>query len=320
MKKLFLFGLLILTLLTVSCSNVVADKPPQVELNLDSLKDEPLKISICDLADNPQNFNHKLIEVTGFISHGFEDFSISDPSCSKTQEIWLEYGGTNNSGTMYCCGVTAKRSRPEKLEVENIPISLTVDEPFQQFDKLIQQEYDTTIHATLIGRFFSGKKLEYPNATVWGGYGHMGCCALLAIERIVSVDPHDRKDVDYGASDIIPELNKLNSYRILSPNESSKDLIMAQQKAESGERGWSFDNPLQVASDALASLTKVSEKSIIGITQIRQSQGRIVYRWKNRATGATYFVIVSRPYWLSYFAQDREKVAWVATRVYKHPY
>lgn len=319
MKKFALFGLLLLTLLTVNCSSAIADKSPQVELSSESLNDEPIKVSVCELANNPPEFNHKLIQVTGFISHGFEDFAIFDPSCSTRQSIWLEYGGTNKSGTMYCCGVTADRSRPEPLEVEKIPISLTIDEQFQQFDKLIQQEHDTTIHATIIGRYFSGEKHEYPNGTFWGGYGHMGCCTLLAVERIVSVDPHDRKDIDYGASDTIPELNKLNSYEIVTPNNSSKDLIMVQQKAETGEREWSFDNPFRVASEALALLSKVNEKSIVGISQIRQSQGKIVYRWRNRAAKVSYLVIVSRPYWLSYFAKDSKKVAWVITTVYKYP-
>jgi hypothetical protein len=319
MKELALLGLLLLAFLTANCSSAVADSPHQIEPNTDSLNDEPIKVSVCDLANNPQDFNRKLVEVTGFVSHGFEDFSISDPSCTTRQLIWLEYGGTNKSGTMYCCGVTSDRSRPKQLEVENIPISLTVDEQFQQFDKLVQQEYNTTIYATIIGRYFSGKKREDPDDALLRGYGHLGCCTLLAIERIVSVDPHDRKDVDYGASDNLPELNKLNSYEIVTPHESSKDLITAQQKADSGQQEWSFDNPLRVASETLATLAKINEKSISGISQIKQSQGRVVYRWRNRASKANYLVIVSRPYWLSYFAKDSKKVAWVVTTVYKYP-
>lgn len=318
MKKLALFGLLLLIFLTPACSNVIADGQPQIEESLDSLNDPPVKVSVCELANNPQEFNRKAIEVTGFVSHGFEDFRIFDPSCDTNQLIWLEYGGTNKSGTMYCCGVTADRTRPKQLEIEKIPISLTVDEQFQQFDKLIQ-EGDTIVHATIAGRFFSGKKEEYANGTSWGGYGHMGCCTLLAIERIVGVDPHDRKDVDYGASDGIPELNELNSYEIVTPNESSKDLITAQQQADSGQREWSFDDPLRVASETLALVTKVNEKSITGISQLRQTQGRIVYRWSNKASKASYLVIVSRPYWLSYFAKDSKRVAWVVTTVYKYP-
>lgn len=323
MKEFFLFGLLLITFLTANCSGVVADRAPQLELNTDSLNEAPIKVSACDLANNPQDFNHKLVEVTGFVSHGFEDFSISDPSCTTKQLIWLEYGGTHKSGTMYCCDVSASRSRPEQLEVEEIPIPLTVDDQFEQFDKLVSQEHNTIIHATIVGRYFSGKKREDqddPDNTAWRGYGHMGCCTLLAIEKIAGVDPHDRKDVDYLASYDFPELSKLDSYEIVTPNESPKDFIAAQQKADSGQREWSFNNPLRAASEALASITKVNEKSIKGISQIRQSQGIIVYHWRNRSSKASYLIIVSRPYWLSYFAKDSKRVAWVAVTVYQYPY
>src|ERR1700741_1648508 len=73
---------------------------------------ERVKVSYCELKKNPGAYNHKLIEVTGFISHGFEDFTMFDPACSSYAEVWLEYGGMAKSGTMYCCGVTASRHRP----------------------------------------------------------------------------------------------------------------------------------------------------------------------------------------------------------------
>ncbi len=37
-----------------------------------SKSDERVKVSYCELKKNPAAYNHKLIEVTGFISHGFE--------------------------------------------------------------------------------------------------------------------------------------------------------------------------------------------------------------------------------------------------------
>src|SRR2546423_8120550 len=76
---------------------------------------EPEKISLCQLKSDPAKYNHKLIKVTGFISHGFEVFSISDPDCPAWPGVWLEYGGTRASGTVYCCGVPAIRTRPKPL-------------------------------------------------------------------------------------------------------------------------------------------------------------------------------------------------------------
>src|SRR5260221_4835692 len=80
--------------------------------------EEPIRVNLCDLKTDPETYNHKLIEVTGFASHGFEDFGLFDPSCPSFPYVWLEYGGTKKSGTMYCCGVSADRNRPKELVVE----------------------------------------------------------------------------------------------------------------------------------------------------------------------------------------------------------
>src|SRR5580704_11993161 len=42
---------------------------------------EPQQVTICELTKDPAAYNQKLIEVTGFVSHGFEDFTFLDPSC-----------------------------------------------------------------------------------------------------------------------------------------------------------------------------------------------------------------------------------------------
>jgi hypothetical protein len=72
---------------------------------------QPEKITLCDIKDHPLYYNHKLVEVEGFVSHDFEDFSISTPECPYTPAIWLEYGGKHKSGTIYCCGGDAERTR-----------------------------------------------------------------------------------------------------------------------------------------------------------------------------------------------------------------
>ena len=114
----------------------------------------------------PRPTTDKLIEISGFVSHAFEDFSVSDPSCSSWPGIWLEYGGSSKSGTMYCCGETANRDRPSELVIDKITIPLLKNQQFQQFDKAIQPPFRSgrhgaIIHATLIGRFFAGRRVEY---------------------------------------------------------------------------------------------------------------------------------------------------------------
>jgi hypothetical protein len=188
-----------------------------------ALSEEPQKVALCQLVADRGAYNHKLVEVEGFISSGFEDFTLFDPSCSSTMDIWLEYGGTARSGTMYCCGVSADRTRPKPLEIEGISVQLAEDEKFQQFDRLIHKQPDSMVHATLAGRFFSGQRQQLsggllPGGYRWSGYGHMGCCSLLAIEKVLAVDPQDRQDLDYGAWPDQPDADKLDcGYQDLMP-------------------------------------------------------------------------------------------------------
>src|SRR5215470_625978 len=279
----------------------------------DGSYEEPIKIDVCKLKSDPAAYNHKLVQVTGFISHGFEDFTLFDPSCPPWLAVWLEYGGTAASGTIYCCGVTAARNRPKQLVVENIPISLVDDERFREFDKLIQRRPDSVVHATIIGRFFSGEQIQHPRGVSSVGYGHMGCCSLLAIQQVISVDAQDRDDLDYGASADQPNINKAGcGYSDLLPLEPyDGDLIKAQQSAETSQREWAFSDPQRVASDALARHLKINEQSITGMIQTRKAQGRFVYQWRPKAKRVSYMIVVSRPYWLSFYAKDTKKIAWV---------
>lgn len=86
-------------------------------------QEQPTNVTVCQLKSDPPAYNHKLVEVTGFVSHDFEDFTLFDPTCPSWPAVWLECGGKAKSGTMYCCGVTADRNRPQQMVVENIPIT-----------------------------------------------------------------------------------------------------------------------------------------------------------------------------------------------------
>jgi hypothetical protein len=284
-----------------------------------AIRQAPVKVTLCQLKSDPAAYNHKLVEVTAFVSHGFEDFTLFDPSCSSWPEVWLEYGGVAASGTMYCCGVTAERRRPKQLVVENLAISLIDDERFRDFDKLVQRKPDSVAHATLVGRFFSGSEVKHADGGVsFEGYGHMGCCSLLGIEQVMLVDPQDRKDLDYSASADQPAIDKAGcSYRDLLPIRASADLIETLKRAEAGQREWVVDDPQRVASDSLARLLNIDEKSITGITQTRKAQGRVVYEWRARGKVLNYMIVISRPYWLSFYATDAKRIPWVAIGAYE---
>ena len=149
----------------------------------------PRDVTFCELSRDPAAFNHQIVRLTGFVTHGFEDFGVSDPECgTQGFGIWLMYGGKTESNTMYCCpGEGSRAARPNLLKAEDIEIPLVEDQIFQSFTALLKKEADSTVRATLVGRFFSGDKVmggTEGTQAFWRGYGHMGCCSLLAIQQV----------------------------------------------------------------------------------------------------------------------------------------
>src|SRR5215469_360219 len=72
-----------------------------------SRAEDPVKVTACQLKKDPPTYNHKLVEITGFVTHASHNFTIYDPTCPSWPAIWLEYGGTINSGTVNCCKTMA---------------------------------------------------------------------------------------------------------------------------------------------------------------------------------------------------------------------
>lgn len=280
----------------------------------------PKKVTYCELKQNPAAYNHDLVEVTGFVSHGFEDFTGFEPSCPDPDwtEIWLEYGGETASGTMYCCGLTNARTRPKPMVVEDVPVPLVQDRVFNEFDQLIQRRPSSMVHGTVVGRYFSGRKMTYGNEASWGGYGHMGCCSLLVIQQVLSVDQQDRNDLDYDNDPDQPDTQKVGcGFRILTGLRPYRELIENQKQAEQGQRPWAFDDARRTAAEALARLTKASEESLGQMQLTKTVQGRMVYTWKSRNGKPLYMAVVSRPSWMAYYSRDPNKVAWGVMAAYE---
>jgi len=295
---------------------IVSDQLPAKSQMQAPKKDERLKVSVCQLKNDPAAYNHKLVEVTGFISHGFEDFGISDPACLSWPDVWLEYGGSKASDTMYCCGVVPSHTRPTPLVIDNIQVDLVADKQMGAFQKLLASLPDTIVHATLVGRFFAGEKMEGRGPERYGGYGHMGCCTLFAIQQVLSVDPHNSRLLDYRATADPRGLEKADCYGDLTKIDPTADLIKDQERADSGEEDWAFTDPARVGAHGLAKLLNIDEKSIkLRLTE--RAQGRFVYRWQPRKNGNLYLLVVTRPYILTFFAKDPNRVAWSLRTAYE---
>ncbi len=283
--------------------------------------EEPRNVTYCELAKDPAAYNHALIRLTAFVSYGFENFELAEPGCPPLPSrfsVWVMYGGKAQSGAVYCCpGEGGNASRSRSLVVDGIEVPLQEDLVFHQFIALLKKEFDTTVRVTVVGRFFAGEK-QTPNSTTWrGGYGHLGCCSLFAIQQIEKFEPHTRNDVDYSAEAGWNEAegcdpNGLRWLRHVSLNSNegeASQAIAEQAQAESGERAWAFTDPRRVALESLKPLYKDRTPRL---RRIKESPVRQVFRWKDRGQAIT--VVVTRPYWLSFFSKSGT-VAWVSTMI-----
>ncbi len=263
--------------------------------------EEPLQVSPCQLSENRLLYNQRQVQVTGFMTRGFEDSSLFDVGCQSWPSIWVEYGGTAKSPEVF----------------ERVPIRLTRDARFQEFDNLLKRPPHTVVRATVVGRFFAGKREDTPRGIRWSGYGHMGCCSLFVIERVVAVEPQTSTELDYSFFVDQPNITAAGcGYTFLTDTLSFDPYVKAQRKADEGQTEWMFTDPERVAADHLAQLLSVDSSSI-KLKQTRQAQGRYVYEWRPGNKKTSYMIVVSRPYWLSFSAKDPNRVAWMVLGAYE---
>ncbi len=205
--------------------------------------EEPLVVSACALADHPAAYNHKLVRVESRVTLGFEDFSLYPVDCpDKRFAIWLDFGGDVEAPTIYCCGSHAREPN-SRLLVEGFVIPLVKDSSLESLLRHLQGSRETNpngdpcydqecklfeVTSTLVGRFFAGELLRKDrDGEVYGGYGHLGCCSLLAIQQVLGVEA-----VRTG----VPEGEVVCSRETRSWNDTPLSLAPACQGSTDDER------------------------------------------------------------------------------------
>jgi hypothetical protein len=161
----------------------------------------PIKTTLCEIKKDPAAFHHKLVEFTATASHGFEDSMVEDIHCRWTDNnnpgVWLEYGGTAKTDTMYCCGPTIGTSRPKPLQIDGIDLPLIEDKQFEVFNARLhpppKPRVSALVTASMVGRIFAAQE-KINGRRLWSGYGHMGCCMLFVVTQVLSVDPTPPSD------------------------------------------------------------------------------------------------------------------------------
>jgi hypothetical protein len=93
------------------------------------------------------------------------------------------------------------------------------------------------------------------------------------------------------------------------PDGEVEQAIAEQREADNGEAAWAFNDPQRVAID---SLKPYYPNQVPVLRRVKKTPARYVFRWK---TGKNQVVVVvTRPYWLSFYAASRS-VVWVSTMI-----
>ena len=272
-----------------------------------ALLEKPQKVTVCQLRGDPKLYDHKLVQVTGFASYGFEYSGFSDPSCGgRYGGLWMEFGGKASTGTMSTVS-GLNRTRSEPAEVEGVAVPLVEDSHFREFDALLHEGNGNLVHAEVIARFFAGKENLYGRKG-WSGYGHLGCCSLFLIQQVLSVDEDRRQDLDYTGEPVQPTSS---CYRFLTPIDNQSSARAAQRAAEDGSHAYAFTDPDRVAREEVAAQSRVGNAAAVKLKRLSSSQQRIAYEATASGSKGRFTITLSRPYWLSVEAVDRGKVAWV---------
>lgn len=236
-----------------------------VVLSTVALAEEAESVSICTLAENPARYNHKVVEVQGIVRLEFEGQHLTDNRCPKVDySIWIVFGGDVSDPEISCCG-SHDREPGQTIKVEGIPIPMEKDQTFQRLladakAYRIRQDFKEdsrarypgpfyTVTATIVGGFFSGKPWHRGDGKVfYQGYGHMGCCSLLAIQKVLSID----SVVSNGRRGELKCLNE--SWR--AP-EDEPTLAHQQRSIVSAGETWRMTNPERVATESITDLRRL---------------------------------------------------------------
>ncbi len=75
--------------------------------------------TLCELASNPDAFNHKLVKLSGDVTHGYRLFTLAATCKPNLSSIWLSYGGLINPPALF--NSQQGNARSQRLVVEGIP-------------------------------------------------------------------------------------------------------------------------------------------------------------------------------------------------------
>jgi hypothetical protein len=152
------------------------------------------EVSLCDLVKEPAKFDKLKISIRGEVVSEFEDFSIRDKACGEPElpGIWLMFGGDVDCPTPSTWD-DVNRPKGKDVEFQGVRYALVKDRKFKEFYRVVttrkHQRAVYRVNATLEGTFFAGHiSTSKDSGGELPGYGHLGCCRLFIIDRVVDVN------------------------------------------------------------------------------------------------------------------------------------
>jgi hypothetical protein len=181
------------------------------------LSAQTVDTTVCNILDNPQSFNGKMVRIKGTVYAGFDQFVVKGADCgiNVNKNIWLSYpeGTKAKAGPAVMVHLQPARNFAGDVpEVQRTPVTLdTKNKDFKQFDSLLATPYKKggmclgcnrfEVTATLVGRLdtVANAAIRYDKAgkiVGFGGFGHMNAyTARLVLESVSDVTS---TEVDYS--------------------------------------------------------------------------------------------------------------------------
>jgi hypothetical protein len=173
--------------------------------------------TVCEILNNPQSFNGKIVRIKGTVVAGFDQFVVKGADCgiNVNKNIWLSYpeGTKAKAGPAAIVQLQPARNFAGDVPaVQRTPVTLDKNsKDFKLFDSQLATPYKKggmclgcnkfEVTATLVGRLDSVERAAVQRDKAskiigFGGFGHMNAYrARLVLESVSDVTS---KEIDYS--------------------------------------------------------------------------------------------------------------------------
>lgn len=280
-------------------------------------QERPFDISPCEVVAHPDTYREALIRVEGFLTISPGDFTIHGECDDAHGQIWLEFGGDQPNPL-----VPRNHEQWVHYKEEVMAIPLTKDRDYERLLQRITEAQKNgkpqMLRVIVTGRYFPGDPVKSGKSyTTRRGYGPGGCCSLLVISLVDRVADHLEQPADFSAlpQDAHAPAAKGCVFTEL-PLLSQGDAEKLQDQAL--DDGFEYlHSPETSAAHFLAQAAGVPSDPPIGglsLTANGVDSPWYAYAWRSPA-GATYSIIVNKPYWLLSAARNGNAIIWVPKQI-----